>query len=66
MRETLSMHPLPNKPCHCALMLENCVDNGEKMFIVDFEHAGNNDPMWDLGDISVEGDFSQEPDRNFC
>ena len=59
------MHPLPNKPCHCDPMVENCVDNGEKMFIIDFEYAGNNDPMWDLGDISVEGDFSQEQDREF-
>ena len=65
VREALSMHPLPNKPCHCDPMVENCVDNGEKMFIIDFEYAGNNDPMWDLGDISVEGDFSQEQDREF-
>ena len=65
VREALSMHPLPNKPCHCDPMVENCVDNGEKMFIIDFEYADNNDPMWDLGDISVEGDFSQEQDREF-
>ena len=63
VRAALSMHPLPNKPCHCDPMVENCVDDGDKMFIIDFEYAGNNDPMWDLGDISVEGDFSAEQDH---
>ena len=65
IRSALSMHPLPNKPCHCDPMVENCIDDGEKMFIIDFEYAGNNDPMWDLGDISVEGDFTAEQDREF-
>ena len=65
VRAALSMHPLPNKPCHCDPMVENCIDDGDKMFIIDFEYAGNNDPMWDLGDISVEGDFSAEQDHEF-
>ena len=46
-------------------MVENCVDNGKKVFIIDFEYAGNNDPMWDLGDLSVEGDFSEEQENIF-
>ncbi|MGI9317243.1 MAG: phosphotransferase [bacterium] len=65
VRAALSKHDLPNKPCHCDPMVENCIDNGEKVFIIDFEYAGNNDPMWDLGDISVEGDFSAEQDHIF-
>jgi thiamine kinase-like enzyme len=32
------------------------------MYIVDWEYAGNNDPMWDLGDLSVEAEFSPEQD----
>ena len=32
------------------------------MFIIDYEYAGNNDPMWDLGDLSVEGGFGAEQD----
>ena len=65
VRAALAMHALPNKPCHCDPMVENCIDNGSKMFIIDFEYAGNNDPMWDLGDISVEGDFTEEQDQVF-
>ena len=33
------------------------------MWIVDWEYSGNNDPMWDLGDLSVEGGFDAEMDR---
>jgi thiamine kinase-like enzyme len=65
VRAALSAHELPNKPCHCDPMVENCIYDGKKMFIIDFEYAGNNDPMWDLGDLSVEGDFSDEQDFEF-
>ncbi len=65
VRAALSSHTLPNKPCHCDPMVENCIDDGKKVFIIDFEYAGNNDPMWDLGDISVEGDFTAKQDHAF-
>jgi thiamine kinase-like enzyme len=32
------------------------------MWIVDWEYSGMNDPMWDLGDLSVEGGFSEAQD----
>ena len=44
-------------------MVENCIDDGNKVFVIDFEYAGNNDPMWDLGDLAVEGHFSTEQER---
>lgn len=65
VRAALSKHDLPNRPCHCDPMVENCIDDGKKVFIIDFEYAGNNDPMWDLGDLSVEGNFSAEQDHVF-
>ena len=65
VRRALSKHSLPSAPCHCDPMVENCLDTGKKMYIIDFEYAGNNDPMWDLGDLSVEGDFSVEQDDAF-
>ncbi|MDH3693062.1 MAG: phosphotransferase [Gammaproteobacteria bacterium] len=65
VRSALSAHVLPSAPCHCDPMVENCIDNGEQMYIIDFEYAGNNDPMWDLGDLSVEGAFNNEQDYEF-
>ena len=33
------------------------------MYLVDWEYAGMNDPMWDLGDLSVEAGFGPEQDE---
>lgn len=57
VRDALARHSLPSTPCHCDPMVENCLDTGDRMYIIDFEYAGNNDPMWDLGDLAVEGAF---------
>ena len=65
VREALAAHELPLAPCHCDPLAENFLDTGARMYIVDFEYAGNNDPMWDLGDLSVEAAFGAEQDRAF-
>ena len=48
--------------CHCDPLCENFLDTGSRMWIVDWEYAGMNDPMWDLGDLSVEGGFDAAQD----
>lgn len=65
VRAALGAHELPVAPCHCDPLAENFLDIGDRMFIIDFEYAGNNDPMWDLGDLSVEGEFDQKQDEIF-
>ena len=62
VRRVLNAKPTVLAPCHCDPLAENFIDNGEQVFIVDWEYAGNNDPMWDLGDLSVEAEFSAEQD----
>jgi thiamine kinase-like enzyme len=63
VREALGAHALPVAPCHCDPLAENLLDTGDRMYIIDFEYSGNNDPMWDLGDLSVEAEFDNEQDR---
>jgi thiamine kinase-like enzyme len=64
VRAALAAHPLPVVACHCDPLCENFLDTGERMWIVDWEYSGMNDPLWDLGDLSVEGkfDMAQEED----
>ncbi len=57
VRKALEARPLPLAPCHCDPLCENFLDTGERMWIVDWEYSGMNDPMWDLGDLAVEGQF---------
>ena len=62
VREALESKPVKLAPCHCDPLAENFLDTGERMFMVDWEYAGNNDPMWDLGDLSIESGFTPEQD----
>jgi thiamine kinase-like enzyme len=62
VRTALAAHPLPVAACHCDPLAENFLDTGERMWIVDWEYSGMNDPMWDLGDLSVEASFAPEQD----
>jgi len=57
VRAALAAHPLPLVACHCDPLCENFLDTGERMWIVDWEYSGMNDPLWDLGDLAVEGLF---------
>lgn len=58
VRDALSRHDLPLAPCHCDPLCENFLDTGTRMWVVDWEYSGMNDPMWDLGDLAVEAEFS--------
>lgn len=60
VRAALAAHPLPLAPCHCDPLCENFLDTGSRMWIVDWEYSGMNDPLWDLGDLSVEAAFDEK------
>ena len=62
VRAALGAHPVELAPCHCDPLCENFLDTGARMWIVDWEYSGMNDPMWDLGDLSVEGSFTAAQD----
>jgi thiamine kinase-like enzyme len=59
-RAALLANAVPVVPCHCDPLCENLLDTGEQTYLIDYEYGGNNDPMWDLGDFSVEAGFGPE------
>ncbi|MGE3294634.1 MAG: choline/ethanolamine kinase family protein [Geminicoccaceae bacterium] len=63
VRRALSARTWPLAPCHCDPLCENFLDAGERMWLVDWEYSGMNDPMWDLGDLSVEAGLDQAGDE---
>ena len=63
VRTALYSQPVMPVACHCDPLCENFLDTGTLMWIVDWEYAGMNDPMWDLGDLSVEGAFDGDQDE---
>ena len=61
-RAALEATARPLVPSHCDPLCENFLDTGQRMYVIDYEYSGNNDPMWDLGDLSVEGGFGPQQD----
>jgi thiamine kinase-like enzyme len=62
-RQVMSERPAALAPCHNDPLAENFLDAPDRMYLVDWEYAGMNDPMWDLGDLSVEAGFGPEQDE---
>lgn len=63
VRAALKARPLPLAPCHCDPLCENFLDLDGRMWLVDWEYSGMNDPLWDLGDLSVEGSFNHQQEE---
>lgn len=63
VREALNRHPAALAPCHCDPLSENFLDDGNRMWVVDWEYSGMNDPFWDIGDMSVEAGLTEAEDR---
>jgi thiamine kinase-like enzyme len=63
VRQALDKYPAVLAPCHCDPLSENFLDDGKHMWAVDWEYSGMNDPLWDLGDMSVEAGFTEAQDR---
>ena len=47
-------------PCHNDLIAENIIKKDNQIYIVDFDYSGNNDPCFELGNLSVEMEYDDE------
>lgn len=57
IKDVLAKTDVALAPCHCDPLCENFLDDGKLMWIVDWEYSGMGDPLWDVGDLSVEGEM---------
>jgi thiamine kinase-like enzyme len=66
VRMALEASPAALVPCHNDPWPGNLLDaDGPdgRIYLIDWEYSGMNDPLWDLGDLSVEARFGPEQDR---
>ncbi|QIN84701.1 phosphotransferase [Rubrobacter tropicus] len=63
VRQVLKAASVPAAPCHNDTCPENFVEVGGSVYLIDWEYSGMNDPMCDLGNLSVETGFDPEQDR---
>lgn len=62
----MGRNPLPTVPCHNDLLAENYIDDGQKLWIVDYEYSGNNDPTFELGNTCQEQQYDEARIAEMC
>jgi thiamine kinase-like enzyme len=62
----LARHPLPAVPCHNDLLAENYLDDGSRLWLVDYEYSGMNDPAFELGNTAQELGYDDAQVRELC
>jgi len=50
-RKALAVRRAGTVPCNNDLLAANFIDDGERIWIIDYEYSGNNDPCFELGNI---------------
>jgi thiamine kinase-like enzyme len=56
--KALAAHAEPTVPCNNDLLAANLIDDGDRLWVIDYEYAGNNDPCFELGNLSSESDLT--------
>ena len=48
---------------HNDLLAANILDDGERLWLIDWDYAGFNSPLFDLGGLASNNEFSEEQER---
>ncbi len=60
VRRALAARQRPTVPCNNDLLAANYLDDGERVWLIDYEYSGNNDVGFELGNTATECDFTPE------
>jgi len=63
IENAINKNPLPLVACHNDFLSENFIDDGNKIWIIDWEYGGMGDPYFDLADFAVEHPFTYEQEK---
>jgi len=62
----LAIRPLRTVPCNNDLLAGNYIDDGQQLWLIDFEYGGNNDPCFELGNTCQEQQFDESRLSEMC
>ena len=65
IQAALALSALPAVPSNNDLLAKNIMDDG-RIRIIDYDFSGMNDPMFDVGDLAMEGDYDPDQIRAAC
>jgi thiamine kinase-like enzyme len=59
-RAALAVRDTGTVPCNNDLLAANFIDDGMRIWLIDYEYSGNNDPCFELGNIAGECHLSRD------
>ena len=62
----LPQKSLDSVPCNNDLLAENYIDDGQMLWLIDFEYSGNNDPCFELGNTCQEQQYNEDQYAELC
>ena len=66
IERAMAVKPLATVPCNNDLLAENYIDDGNQLWLIDYEYSGNNDPTFELGNTCQEMQFNDEQIAEVC
>jgi thiamine kinase-like enzyme len=60
VHRALGTEPRATVPCNNDLLAANYLDDGDRVWLIDYEYSGNNDAAFELGNTATECDFTPE------
>lgn len=66
IEQAMNAKSLASVPCNNDLLAENYIDDGERLWLIDYEYSGNNDPAFELGNTCQEMQFDDGQINEVC
>ena len=66
VRRVLAATAIPTVPCNNDLLAANFIDDGERVWLIDYEYSGNNDPGFELGNTVTECNLDDAATETFA
>ena len=65
VRRVLTATAGPTVPCNNDLLAGNFIDDGDRIWLIDYEYSGNNDACFELGNTTTECEFTAEQTETY-
>ena len=60
MRTAMAVHPEPRVPCNNDLLAANIIDDGSRLWLIDYEYSGMNEASFELGNVWSESTLPED------
>lgn len=59
LRAAMARHPEPLVPCNNDLLAANFIDDGERLWLIDYEYSGMNEASFEIGNVWSEATLAE-------